>query len=243
MKKILLSMFFLFFKQFTGLSQTYVLYGVTYSGVLFCYEPNTSRFIVLVNSTELAGEMGGNLIQDTTSGYIYGMSSIEGDFANGLIFRYDPNTNIDTSIYSFHTPTGILPFGSPMLASNGLLYGMTSYFNIYHGIFFSFDPKTFIYTDIFSFDTTNGAAPLLCQPVQATDGMIYGMTPLGGSKNMGVLFRYNPVNNQDTVVLNFDSINGWGPDGSVIQASNGLLYGMIGGGGEYNYGVFFHITQ
>lgn len=249
MKRIFVFLLFLFAKQIVGISQNHVLYGVTSyggtngsTGVLFCYIPYTNKYIILDDFNTLTGNLepiGGSLIQDTITGYIYGMTRLGGGFNRGTIFRYDPKTNIDTVIYSFHTPTGITPLGSLVFASNGFLYGMTSSFNIYDAVFFSFNPKTFLYSNIFNFDTANGADGQYCQPIQATDGKIYGMTPVGGHYNDGVLFRYNPINNQDTVVLFFDSLNGLDPPGSVIQATNGLLYGMTAGGGINNSGVFF----
>jgi uncharacterized repeat protein (TIGR03803 family) len=251
MKKIFFLLFFLLTEQFTGFSQNYVLYGITANGgsgssegVIFCYEPISSNCKTLVNFNVYSDispiqPLGGSLVQDTVTGFIYGLSEAGGTFNEGTIFRYNPTNDSDTVIYNFHTPTGIQPYGSLTLASNGLLYGMTNYFNIYDGVFFSFKPNTYNYTDIFSFDTANGAAPAFCQPLQAIDGMIYGMTPSGGTNNIGILFRYDPILNKDTVLLNFNSVNGAGPDGSLIQASNGLLYGMTPGGGSNNSGVLF----
>ena len=71
-------LFILFFSiiQLTAIAQHYVLYGATTygqsSGTLFCYEPMQGKFISL---TAIGGEpFGGSLVQDTTTGYIYGFS-------------------------------------------------------------------------------------------------------------------------------------------------------------------------
>src|ERR1019366_8953815 len=64
------------------------------------------------------------------------------------------------------------------------------------------------------------------------DGMIYGMTTQGGANGMGILFQYNPVNSTYTKQLDFaGTTNGSSPQGSLMQASDGMLYGMTQSGG------------
>jgi len=74
---------------------------------------------------------------------------------------------------------------------------------------------------------------------QAQHYVLYGLTAFGGSNSMGTLFKYDPVTLKETVVYNFDGSHGSYPDNSLIQASNGLLYGLAEGGGKYNTGVVF----
>jgi uncharacterized repeat protein (TIGR03803 family) len=75
--------------------------------------------------------------------------------------------------------------------------------------------------------------------IKANDGLLYGMTVLGGSSNVGVLFSFNPTNSQFNVLVNFNGTNGSTPWGSLIQHSNGKLYGVAYGGGTNNNGVLF----
>jgi uncharacterized repeat protein (TIGR03803 family) len=65
------------------------------------------------------------------------------------------------------------------------------------------------------------------------------MTTSGGTNNKGVLFKYNQNSNQYFVMVNFSDSLGSEPHGSLIRASNGLLYGMTRRGGLYNGGVIF----
>jgi uncharacterized repeat protein (TIGR03803 family) len=70
--------------------------------------------------------------------------------------------------------------------------------------------------------------------------MLYGMTNSGGTNDKGVLFQFDPSAAVFTKVLDFDAIpSGAFPYGSLIQASNGKLYGMTSAGGTSDNGVLF----
>ncbi|MBK6989498.1 MAG: hypothetical protein IPH33_15445 [Bacteroidetes bacterium] len=61
----------------------------------------------------------------------------------------------------------------------------------------------------------------------------------GGINNVGVLFNFNPVGNVYTKLIDLDAINGANPYGSLLQAGNGLLYGLTPSGGVNGAGVLF----
>jgi uncharacterized repeat protein (TIGR03803 family) len=69
---------------------------------------------------------------------------------------------------------------------------------------------------------------------------LYGFTSEGGSFNNGLLFSYDLINQQYTVLFQFDGpLNGSNPKGKLMMANNGLLYGLTSKGGLYNGGVLF----
>lgn len=67
------------------------------------------------------------------------------------------------------------------------------------------------------------------------------MTSRGGaSGDFGVLFQFDPVTSNYTKKLDFEgTANGGHPYGSLMQASDGKLYGMTNVGGVNGYGVLF----
>src|ERR1035438_1783658 len=75
--------------------------------------------------------------------------------------------------------------------------------------------------------------------MQASNDNLYGMTQLGGAIGDGVIFQYNPSTNTYTDKIDFTGRNGSNPDGSLIQASDGNLYGMTSQGGANGLGVIF----
>src|ERR1035438_1246800 len=169
---------------------------------------------------------------------LYGMTKGGGINSIGNIFKIYSDGSSFGSIYSFNTATGCTPVGSLLQAySNSFFYGMTQSGGANNkGVIFKFNPSNNAYNVIINFNNTNGSAPT-GNLIQATNGLIYGMTPMGGINNKGVLFSLDPASNNYTVLINFDSLNGRYPNGSLIQSATGLLYGMTEQGGTNNYGT------
>jgi len=109
-----------------------------------------------------------------------------------------------------------------------------------YGTIFRYNPITNKQAIGFSFNDTNGEY-LQGRLLYASDSMLYGMTQYGGTSSMGTLFSFNPKTNKETVLINFDGVNGaGGPGGSeLIQGKDGFLYGTTWIGGGTNNGVLF----
>ncbi len=107
------------------------------------------------------------------------------------------------------------------------------------GVLFSFDPSSSTYTKLMDFDRrTNGKYPT-GSLIQANNGKIYGMTTQGGSSGSGVIFSFDPSSSTFIKLKDFDDASGNYPRGSLIQASDGKLYGMTSQGGSSGSGVIF----
>ena len=72
----------------------------------------------------------------------------------------------------------------------------------------------------------DGAYPGYLKLLQASNGKLYGMTREGGSNGAGTIFSYDPATSAYTQLKDFDDTNGANPYGSLVQASDGKLYGM-----------------
>ncbi len=74
--------------------------------------------------------------------------------------------------------------------------------------------------------------------VSYPEGVFYGVSPKGGDHDGGVIFVYNPQNQEVLNVYNFknsmdeDQENGILPVGRFLKASNGKLYGVTTDGGD-----------
>ncbi len=216
-----------------------LLYGMSYNGSLFNYDPLTNKYAVPVsfNGTNGASPFG-SLVQ-ASNGRLYGMTSAGGTNGAGVLFYYDVISGKDSVIFSFIGPNGANPFGSLIQASNGLLYGMTQNGGIWNdGVLFCFNPVTEKDSVVFSFNDTNGMGPQ-GSLFQALDGKLYGMTQYGGSNNDGVIFSLDPITGKDSVLVNFNGTNGANPVYvNLRQDTDGLLYGLTAGGG-LGVGVLF----
>lgn len=157
------------------------------------------------------------------------------------LFSFDPSSSTYIKLKDFDNIIGANPHGSLMQANNGKLYGMTSKGGTNDvGVIFSFDPSNFTYTKLKDLDETNGSTPY-GSLIQANNGQLYGMTVRGGNNDYGVIFSFDPSNSSYTKLKDLHKTNGSHPYGSLMQASNGKLYGMTGSGGTNDNGVIFHL--
>jgi uncharacterized repeat protein (TIGR03803 family) len=177
-------------------------------------------------------------------GKLYGMTTYGGSNGVGVIFSFDPSSSAYTKLKDFDVTDGAEPWGSLMQASDGKLYGMTTFggsSNESFGVIFSFDPSTSTYTKLKEFDGTNGAFPE-GSLMQAKDGKLYGMTYGGGSNGVeygyGVIFSFDPSSSAYTKLKDFDGTNGGNSEGNLMQARDGKLYGMTTYGGSGYYGPY-----
>lgn len=228
-------------KKFYGLTENG---GVNRLGVLFQFDPATSMY---VKKIDFDGATNGaiptsNLIQ-TADGMLYGMTRSGGSNGFGVIFQFDPVTSIYTVKYNFDLfVNGGYPTGSLMIASDGMLYGMTSGGGVNsEGVLFQYDPLSSVYTKKIDFDNpTTGGVPYGAL-IQAFDGKLYGLTSQGGASNMGAIFQYDFTTS--ILVKKFDFLSGVptgnSPRCSLVQATDGKLYGLTSGGGVNNFGVLF----
>ena len=230
------------------LAGNHKLYGVTELGgcndscVCYNYDPNTGIFTDFwdldCNQQFGYGTRSGMIA--ATDGKLYGVNPAGGTAGYGVIYSVDPVTDTYTDIYDIGFTNGHYPLGMLVQLPNGLLYGMTNYGGTNNlGTLFSYDIVNNIYTDLHQFDFPTGGGPLYGGLIQATDGKLYGMTFHGGADSLGVIFSFDLSNNTYTDVYNFDGVHGDAPEGGLIQASNGLLYGMTNDGGIDTLGVLF----
>ena len=82
--------------------------------------------------------------------------------------------------------------------------------------------------------------------IEASDGNLYGTTYSGGSTGAGTVFKIsNPTTSPtESVIYSFaGGSDGSNPYASVVQASDGNLYGMMTSGGSSGAGTVFKISN
>lgn len=234
-------------------TNTGILYGTTYiggsknDGVMFSYNPATSKDTNLIVFNGVNGEWPQQGSLTLFNGMVYGMTSQGGVYNKGEIFRYDIAAGADSTMVNFnniggeYSPLGV---GFTYCPLNGLLYGMTCFGGTYDmGTIFTFNPVTGKDSVVLVFDSINGENPQEGQlTFDPTDGLFYGVTSAGGTFDNGVAFSFNPFTGQDSVLINFNKLNGKIPLGSIMLDSlDGLLYGLTNNGGLYNLGVMYSL--
>ncbi len=217
-------------------------YGVTeYGGslgfgVIFEYNSTSSTYTNLYNFDSTNGERPYDALTEY-NGKFYGLAMRGGASDNGVIFEYNPTTNIYTNLHDFDGSNGAQPPGS-MIIYNGNLYGLAYLGGAgLNGVIFKYDILNNTFTNIYdSFDSTNGAYPRGSLIVK--DNKFYGVTSLGGTSNLGVIFEFNPATSTYTKLYSFDGTYGGNPHGSLVE-KDGKFYGLTYNGGANNFGVIF----
>ena len=224
------------------------LYGMTSyggsndQGVIFEYIPSTGAYSRKIDfNLAPTGSLPTGSLTQFPNGRLYGMTPNGGASSLGVLFEFNPGTNSYTKKVDFAgTTNGAKPNGSLTLAANSKLYGMTYRGGANDaGVLFEYDPITNTYSKKIDFSLSIGAYPY-GDLIKGSNGKLYGMTSQGGAASMGALFEYDPLTNSYTKKHDFDgALTGAFPKGSLVEASNGKLYGMTDTGGANDKGVLF----
>jgi uncharacterized repeat protein (TIGR03803 family) len=214
--------------------------GILNAGVIFYYDPVTSSFTKLKDFKNSDGKSPFSSLVMSTDRKFYG-TTFEGGIGNdGVIFSLDPSSGSYTKLKDLGTNIeGLQPYGALLRATDGKLYGMTAYGGSYNdGVIYSFDPNTSVFKKLMDFDSTNGAIPY-GSFIQATNGKLYAMTNKGGTNDAGIVFSYDPSSSTFINLYNLNQGTGDNPYGSLLQASDGKLYGLTSKDGNFGGGSIF----
>lgn len=217
-----------------------------------------------VNCTDGAVPVAG-VIQDA-SGNLYGTTLGGGsnntaacDGGCGTVFEL--NGNFETVLYNFcsmaNCTDGYEPFGGLLQNAAGNLFGTTFYGgnSASAGVIFELEQEDSKWTFkvLYTFcakhacaDGENPAAGL----IEDSEGNLYGTTEHGGAYGYGTVFKFDPVDAQETVLWSFGNPNlsdGMYPEaGLILDPSSGDLYGTTSVGGEPEQsgdGTVFRLTS
>ena len=193
------------------------------------------------------------------AGNLYGTTLLGGTAGQGTIFKLTP-TNTLTSLVTFQHTNGAFPCG--LVAYSNDLFGVTfaGGSNDLGSVFSATTSGSL--TVLASFALTNGSNPK-GSLLLGTDGYLYGTTLQGGTSGKGVVFRLSTNSTPSTgggggrggrggggsgtslaVLTNlayFTGANGAYPQGGLMLASNGNIYGTTTSGGTDGYGDVFEL--
>ena len=177
----------------------------------------------------------------SVEGDFYGTTSLGGGLNRyGTVYRITKYGKF-TLLHTFSPSDGESPQGQLVQGTNYYFYGTAENGGKYgYGTIFRIS-RSGDFKVLVNFNGTTGSFPN-ARLIQANDGNFYGVVPMGGSSNGGVLFRMKPDGTL-TVLHNFTGgSDGSGPQGGLVQASDGNLYGTNQFGGKNGNGVLFRAT-
>ena len=193
----------------------------------------------------------GSLVQGS-DGNFYGMTQDGGANNSGTVFKVTSGGS-ETVLHSFGpAKDGDSPGGSLIQGSDGSFYGLTFQGGVaaQGGVVFKITAsgaETVLYAFQGGLYATQGATSDGGNPsgdlIQASDGNLYAMTQYGGADDDGAIVQIT-TSGAETVLYSFQgtTTDGSSPRGSLIQASDGELYGMTNSGGASNLGTIFRLN-
>jgi uncharacterized repeat protein (TIGR03803 family) len=119
---------------------------------------------------------------------------------------------------------------------------------IYHTEMWGLSPG-----DNLRFNTTGNA--LSGELVQLSDGAFYAVASTGGANNSGAILTFKKGDPQPTPIFSFSAASGpqsgptaptnsdgVGPEGGLVLANDGFLYGTTSTGGQFGSGAIFRVS-
>jgi len=193
------------------------------------------------------------LIQ-ASDGTLYGTTRFGGLGHRGTVFQLAPDGSGFALLHSFTggADDGERPIAGLVQGPDGTLYGTTQIGGVGPcavgggcGTVFQIAPDGSGYAVLHRFtnSTTDGSQPL-AGLIQGPDGMLYGTTVIGGSRDAGTIFQIAPDGSGFAILHSFLSVNPDGdqPSAGLIQGPDGTLYGTTSAGGSSNVGTVFQIA-
>jgi uncharacterized repeat protein (TIGR03803 family) len=172
----------------------------------------------------------------------------------GSVYQLKPNSDgswTETVIHAFDGSDGAGPEASPILDSQGNLYGTTwaEGYGDHAGFVYKLTPGsdgTWTESVIHQFSGSGDGGDPGDLTLDAA-GNIYGTTRFGGLSDAGVAFSLNRASGWQERLLHtfagYPSDGGGGAYGAITLDANGNLYGTTLGEGAHNCGVVFKLTN
>ena len=172
-------------------------------------------------------------------------------FGCGTVFKITPAGEL-TTLHTFDATDGYQPEAAMIQGANGNFYGTTELggTNGFGTVFEMTRAGRITTLHSFAGYPADGAYPT-AGLVQVANGMLFGTTERGGSSRScetfggvfgcGTVFKIT-TGGTLTMLHSFDSTDGAIPDGGLVQAGTGGLYGTTSDIATSSFGTIFEIT-
>jgi uncharacterized repeat protein (TIGR03803 family) len=214
--------------------------GTNFAGTIFKLNTNGSSYVVLYTFDSSSAFPSG--LAQGSDGTLYGANRYGGTNGAGTVFKINTDGTGYAQLYDFganvYSGGGYSPSGDLLLASDGALYGATRLGGANStGTIFKLNTAGTQFATRYNFggnygDPANPTDGL----VEGNDGALYG-TAGGGINGAGTIFKLNK-NGTGFAVLS-ESVSS---PSTLLQASDGALYGTTPAGGGENAGGVFKIN-
>jgi len=211
-------------------------------GILFKITPEGA----LTTLHDFLGESDGSLPRAAplaaSDGNYYGTTESGSNYMGATVYKYAPSSNTFTTIYGFSEATDYEIVAPLIEGTNGNLYGTGGGGTSGCGAIFEMT-KSGVLVMQYNFSCTGATEPS-APLVHASDGNFYGTTYAGSGSIGGSVFRMTPQGRVTSLhTFTTSGTAGWGPEGGLVQGTDGNLYGSTRqGGNKGDIGTLFQIT-
>jgi uncharacterized repeat protein (TIGR03803 family) len=183
-------------------------------------------------------------------GALYGTTYIGGSYGYGTVFKLNLDGSGYTNLHQFggDATDGRDPLGALTVGSDGLLYGTTSLGGTHgSGNVFKLRGDGSGYAVLQNFSDAGSGGEPQAGLMEGSDGALYGTTSVGpGTAYGGTAFAINKDGTSYRVLHlfgPFSSNDGVQPLASLLEGSDGALYGTTSTGGGGAVGSVFRINK
>jgi uncharacterized repeat protein (TIGR03803 family) len=227
-------------------------HGATGSGTVYKIDKGSSTINTIASFDGGLGGIGPYAgVTFDTDGNLWGTTQVGGGGGGGTVYMIAKGSNTITTIASFNpsdgSDIGSTPFAGVTFDADGNLWGTTTFGGLHNGgTVYMIAKGSNTITTIASFNGDNGAIPYAGVTFDA-NGNLFGTTWVGGSDNLGTVYKIPKGSNAITTIASFNDngFNGARPLGGVTLDAYGNLYGTTtqGGGPNGGLGTLFKIEK
>lgn len=238
MRLIYLSFLACFLLIAAGCAQQY-----TSDSQVYASDEGSSRFTVVRSSSDQATGITPEGSLTTDGAMIYGRAQNGGSYGGGVTFSLVPEGAVYTVLHNFGgTGDAGYPRHDAMILEGNELYGMVmGDGNTDLGAVFTHDKNGNNYKVLHSFKggAQDGNRPHSCPRLNPADGMLYGITELGGANDVGTLFRINTDGTGFQLLHSFSTDTEGSNSHGAVTFNGTILYAMALKGGANGKGTVF----
>ena len=216
-------------------------YGVISTGV---YKMTLAGVFTMIHTFASPDVQPLSNLTQASDGNLYGALTLCSNGNRGCVYKVS-TAGVFAEVNLFADPTGSFPCTGVIQGSDGKLYGGTGFGGANgNGDLYSVTTAG-VEVDLHDLNNaTDGACGSgeVTNLVQVNDGTFYGVNPGGGSGNAGSIYKVTPAHVFSVVLLSGTGTGGIQPYSTLIQNTNGKLYGTTSSGGKNATGTFFRVS-
>jgi uncharacterized repeat protein (TIGR03803 family) len=217
-------------------------YGVIASGI---YKMTPAGVFTMIHTFASPDAQPASNLTQASDGNLYGTLTLCSNGNRGCVYKVS-TAGVFAEVYLFVDATGFSPCTGVIQGTDGKLYGATD------GGGANSDGDLYSVTTAgveVDLHNLNNATDGACNPgsfaavnmLQVNDGNFYGINYGGGVGNGGSIYKLTAAHVFSVFLLPDTGVDGVQPYSTLIQNTNGKVYGTANSGGTNSTGTFFSV--